>query len=128
MNRHFASALTFATAIAAVACAVAIASSNAYAQGEILQATPFVSTRSRADVKAELMGATGVSAASSSDWAMQHNVPQRTSGTTSQEARARYMAAREEVRAMTSEDSGSSYLVRQRTRDSGGTMTAGTAR
>lgn len=129
MNRHVASALTFATAAAAVACAAAIASSPAYAEGPIVQDSPFVSTRSRSEVKAELIGQSELLRASASDWNLQHNqVPQLMSGYTSEEARARYKAAREEVSAMTSEDSGSTYLSRQRTPGNTGTMTAGTAR
>lgn len=129
MNRHFASVLTFASATAAVACAAAIASGNAYAEGPIGDNTAFVGTRTRAEVKAELMAQPDLVRFGATEWAMQHNqVPAFQSGYTSAQARSQYQAAREEVSALTSEDSGSSYLARQRTPTNAGTMVARQAR
>jgi hypothetical protein len=55
-------------------------------------------------------------------------VPQLDSGYTTAQARAQYTAARDEVSAMTSEDSGSSYFARHAVRASAGTIVAGPAR
>ena len=129
MNRQFAHALAFATTTAAVACAAAIASSPAYAEGPILQDTPFVSTRTRAEVQAELMRQPELLSASAHEWILQRNQPTALrSAYTSEQARAEYVAAREEVSALTSEDSGSSYLAAQRMRMNGDTIVAGSAR
>lgn len=129
MNRHFAHVLAFASTTAAVFCAAAIASSPAYAEGPILQETPFVGTRTRAEVQAELMSRPGLLSASASEWIMQRNQPSAmASRFTGEHARAQYLAAREEVRALTSEDSGSSYLAAQRMRIGGDTVVAGVAR
>jgi len=129
MTRHFASALTFAASTAAVVCAAVMASSSAYAESPLaVQATPFVSSRTRADVRAELMGQRAVITAAGGEWAQQHNqVPQLNSGYTTAQAKAEYLAARREVMALTSEDSGSSYLASQRSFNNG-MMVAGRAR
>jgi hypothetical protein len=113
MNRHFASALTFAASTAAVACAAAIASSSAYAESPLaVPATPFVSSLSRAEVQAELMSQRATITAAGGEWTHQYNqVPQMNSGYTTAQAKADYIASRRQVMAMTSEDSGSSYLA-----------------
>jgi hypothetical protein len=129
MNRHFAHALAFATTTAAIACAAVMAASPAYAESPTIETRPFVSTRSRADVQAELMGRRQELTAAASEWTMQHNqVPQIASAYTSQEVRAQYIASREEVSALTSEDSGSSYLSRHAARMNASTVMAGVAR
>jgi hypothetical protein len=129
MNRNLASVLTLATATAAVACAAAIASSNAYADDITVDKAPFVSTKTRAEVRAELMGQSEALRIASSEWGMQHNQgPQVKSTYTTQQAKAEYIAARDEVKALTSEDSGSSYFARRPIRMNSGTMMAGPAR
>jgi hypothetical protein len=110
MNRNFASILTVTTTAAAVLAVAAIASGNAYADDITIDTTPFVSTKTRAEVRAEVMGQPLASAAS--EWAMQLNdVPQFNSGYTREQARAEYIAARDEVMARNAEDSGSSYFA-----------------
>lgn len=129
MNRHFAQSLAFATATAAVFCAAVIASSPAYAEGPILQETPFVGTLTRAEVQANLMSRPGLLSAGASEWTMQRNQPSAVASRfTAEEVRAEYLAARDEVSALTSEDSGSSYLAAQRMRMNGDTIVAGVAR
>lgn len=129
MNRHFAHALAFATTTAAVFCAAAIASSPAYAEGPILEDPPFVGTLARADVRAELMSRRELLSASGGEWTMQRNhAAPAASRSTGEQVRAEYLAAREEVRALTSEDSGSSYLAAQRMRIDGDTVVAGLGR
>lgn len=51
MNRTIATALSLAATIAAIACVAAIASGNAYAETPTIDNTPFVSTRTRAEVQ-----------------------------------------------------------------------------
>ena len=60
---------------------------------------------------------------------MQHNeVPQLKGAYTSEQVRAQYRASRDEVSAMTAEDSGSSYFARQPMRANARTVVAGPAR
>jgi hypothetical protein len=127
MNRNFASFLTMTTTAAAVLAVAAIASGNAYADDITIDTTPFVSTKTRAEVRAEVMGQSMTSAAS--EWAMQLNdVPRFNSGYTREQARVEYIAARDEVMARNAEDSGSSYFAAlPRGRDSA-VITAGPAR
>lgn len=129
MNRHFASVLTFATTTAAIACAAAMASGKVYAETPTIDTTPFVSTRSRAEVQAELMSQPELLSAAGGEWAMQHNqVPQLKSAYTREQALSEYKAARQEVSALTAEDSGSSYLARQAMRGNASMTVAGAAR
>lgn len=67
-----------AVTIAATAAAVAVAlvsPGNAYAESTAEYTTTFVSTRSRADVQAELMGRPELLRTGASEWAMQNNEP-----------------------------------------------------
>ena len=60
---------------------------------------------------------------------MQYNQrAQLMSGYTREQASSEYKAARQEVSALTSEDSGSSYLMRQAMRTKTGITVAGSAR
>jgi len=112
MNRKLASALSITTTAAAVFAVAAIASGNAYADDITVDNTPFVSSRTRADVRAEVMGQSELLRNASSEWSMQLNqAPQSTSGYTRAQATAEYIAARKQVQALNGEDSGSSYLA-----------------
>lgn len=101
---HIPLTLTFAAAI------LAMGSGSAFAEGPIESEPSFVSTRSRAEVVAELMGQPELMRAAASEWALQQNQWPETDRERAQ-ARAEYLASRDEVRAMTAEDSGSSYLA-----------------
>jgi hypothetical protein len=69
----------------------------------------FVSTRSRADVQAELVA---YKQAGVNPWSIQYNpLRQFKSTATRAEVTAAYIAARDEVAALHGEDSGSSYLA-----------------
>jgi hypothetical protein len=128
VNRHFASVLTLA-AMTAAAGVAAIASSNAYAETPTIDNTPFVSTRTRAEVQAEVMGRAEQLRMASSEGSMQlSQASEPHAGVTVAQAKAGYIAARDEVSAMTSEDSGSSYLTRQSARTNAGITIAGAAR
>lgn len=125
MNRHLASTLTVTTTAAAILAVAAIASGNAYADDITIDNTPFVGSRTRADVRAEVTGQSAGPSNSSSEWAMQMNQPARLdSGYTSDAAKAEYIAARDEVKALNAEDSGSSYFATLPRRMSDRVMTA----
>jgi hypothetical protein len=121
-----------AVSIAATAAAVAVAlvsPRNAYAESTAEYTTPFTSTRSRAEVQAELMGGSELLRTGSSEWAMQHNEPMALkSDETREHARAEYKFARQEVTAVTEEDSGSTYFQRQAMRVKASATMGGPAR
>lgn len=76
------------------------------------QAQRFAGTRSRADVQAETLSQPAALTSAASEWTLQANLPQeRMSTITRAQASADYIASRDQVRAMNSEDSGSSYLA-----------------
>lgn len=112
MTRNVASALAFATTVAAAVVAAAILSSNAFADDITVDNKPFVSNRSRADVQAELMRGAELGRTGASEWSMQHNeLPQPKTAYTREQARSEYKNAREDVHALQAEDSGSSYFA-----------------
>jgi hypothetical protein len=106
MTRNTVFAIASAAAIAAIAAAAAITSNKAFADDITVDNTPFVSSRSRAEVQAEIMKS-GVN-----EWTLQFNDPQLKTGYARGQARAEYLAARDETRALHGEDSGSFYLAR----------------
>lgn len=124
MNRKLASALSITVTAAASLAAAAIASGNAYADDITIDTTPFVSTKTRAEVRAGAMGPSLTSAAS--EWAMQMNdATTPRSAYTRAQARAEYISARDEVNSRNAEDSGSSYLATLRRDIGNAVITAG---
>ena len=113
MKRNLASALAMGTVIAAaVAAAATMASSSAFADDITIDNTPFVSSRSRAEVQAELMSRSDLARAGASEWALQRNqLPAVASSYTKEQARSEYKSARQYVNALTGEDSGSAYFA-----------------
>ena len=112
MNRKLASTLAFASTTAAVLAFAAIASGNVYADDITIDNTPFVSSKSRAEVQAEVMGQSGLLSNASSEWSLQMNGPaQPNSAYTREAAQAEYIASRDEVNARNAEDGGSSYFA-----------------
>ena len=113
MNHRLASALAFTGTVAAAMLAAAVMTGNALAQGPIESTTPFTSSASRADVRADLMSQRSQVSDTRGELAAVHaSAPQRlTSGYSRAQARADYIAARDEVRAMTAEDGGSSHIA-----------------
>jgi hypothetical protein len=108
MKRNLASALAVGAAVLAV-----VASDNAYADDITIDNTPFVSSRSRADVKTELMNQAQQVRTTVSEWAMQGNqLPLIKSAYTSEQAVAEYKVSRDLVRALNGEDSGSAYFIK----------------
>jgi hypothetical protein len=100
MNRKIATALVVAAAAVA---------GNAFADDITVETTPFTSTASRAQVQAELQA---YKQAGVNPWATSYN-PLRSfkSGKTRAEVTAEYLNSRDEVAALTAEDSGSAYLT-----------------
>lgn len=112
MNQRLTSTLSFAGTVLAATLAAAVMSSQARAEGPIGQDKPFVGTLSRAQVQAELMKHRGELSSYASEWALQQTtMPQPTPAYTRQHARAGYLAAREQVRAMTAEHGGSGHFA-----------------
>jgi len=111
-----------------IASAVLLTAVAASVFADELPAVPsdsFVSTKTRAEVQAELMA---YKQAGVNPYATLYNQLAGFKSTASrQEVVAEYLAARNEVAALNSEDSGSAYLtqVAQRARTSTGPMLAG---
>jgi len=96
---------------------VAAAATSAFAETPTVVKDDFVSTRSRAEVQAELFA---YKQAGVNPWSMSYNqLAGFKSATTRQQVVADYLAARDEVAAINSEDSGSAYFAKgHRTVDS----------
>jgi hypothetical protein len=97
---------------ALVLAAAALAATASYADDITVDTASFVGTRSRAEVQAELAQ---FKQSGPNVWATSYNQlaqfqPQRTRG----EVKAEFLAARAQVQALGAEDSGSSYLARNR--------------
>ena len=114
MTRNLASALAVAIGIAAAAAAATIASGTAHAEDITVDSTPFASSRSRADVRAELLGQPALARSAASEWSMQSNqLPVVKSSYTSDQVKAEYKSSRDDVSALNAEDSGSSYFLKR---------------
>jgi hypothetical protein len=111
MNRKLATALVLAAAAAA---------GNAFADDITIDTTPFVSSKTRAEVQGELGQ---FKRAGTSPWSMQYNpLAKFTSDTSRADVTAQYLASRIQVAAFNSEDSGSAYLAQYRVRNTGTTL------
>ena len=109
MRRNLASAL----AVAAAVLATTVASNKTYGDDITIDNTPFVSTKSRAEVQAELMNQRPQVRAAASEWLLQGNHAPRIQTTyTSEQAVAEYKVSRDLVRALNGEDSGSAYFIK----------------
>ncbi|MBX3654824.1 MAG: DUF4148 domain-containing protein [Ramlibacter sp.] len=100
MNRNIA---TLAIALAAVTAG------NAFADDITIDTTPFTSTKTRAEVQAEL---SQFKKAGVNPWSTQYNQLAGFQSTkTAAQVRAEYVADRAEVAALNGEDSGAAYLA-----------------
>lgn len=105
------------------AVVLAVAAAGAFAETPTVVKDDFVSTRSRADVQAELFA---FKQAGVNPWSMSYNqLAGFRSGLSREQVVADYIASRNEVAAVTSEDSGSAYFA-QAQRTSGSATLAGT--
>ncbi|HZN47908.1 MAG TPA: hypothetical protein VFB71_09795 [Ramlibacter sp.] len=111
MNQRIASTLGYIGSVAAAVLAAALMSGNALAEGPIEVLPPFAGALSRAEVQAQVMNDRGHVTSYASEWTQQQDRSPRMSGYTRQQARADFIAARDQVHAMTAEDSGSSYVA-----------------
>ena len=108
MNRKFASnlAVGFAAVVATLSAAVI---TRAHAGGDPASADPpFVSTLTREEVNAELKKPYP----GGNPWSAQYNMFQGKSQTTADQVQREYIRSRDEVRAFTSEDSGSASIMK----------------
>lgn len=97
-------------ALLALAAVAALATGAARADDITIDNTPFQSVRTRAEVQAELgqFQKAGVS-----PWSIRYNpLAKFQSQQTRAQVQAEYRAERDQVAAMTAEDSGSAYLTR----------------
>jgi len=111
-------------ALFAVAAFAAFASAAVRADDITIDKTPFQSTRTRAEVQAELAQykQSGVN-----PWSISYNQLAGFHSTkTRAEVQAEYRAERDQVAAMNGEDSGSAYLAQLAASHSVGTTLAGT--
>jgi hypothetical protein len=128
MKRNLSAILAFGATAAAAIAAAALAPGHAYADDITVDPAPFVSTRARADVRAELMSQRQQVLAASGEWSMQQSTAVHpASDYTRAQARADFLAARPEVSAFTGEDSGSAYLARTARRGGSGSVVVGFA-
>lgn len=111
MNQRIASALAFAASVAAATLAATAMSSSARADDITIDTTPFVSQRSREEVRAEVLANRARLSSAGSEWVAQQSEPLPSSGLTRAQARADYIAAREEVLARNSEGGGSATMA-----------------
>lgn len=108
MNRKLAYALV-------VFAATAAAAGQAFAETPTIDNTPFVSVKSRSDVQAELAA---YKAAGVNPWSTSYNpLKSFKSSTSRDQVVAEYVAARDQVAAVTGEDSGSAYLAQASARN-----------
>ncbi|MBI2769085.1 MAG: DUF4148 domain-containing protein [Burkholderiales bacterium] len=114
MNRNIASALVVAAAAL---------SANAFADDITVDNTAFVGSKTRAEVQAELGQ---FKKAGTSPWSTQYNpLAKFQSQATRAQVTAEYVAVRNEVAALNSEDSGSAYFAHNTVRGVTGTTLAG---
>lgn len=115
MNR-IAHSIAYGTTCFAAAIAASLIAGTARAEGPIVSepTTPFTSSRTRAEVRAEML-ASGGAMRTANEWDRnQHTFASVADGRTRAQVTAEYMNARNEVHALNREDSGSSYLASQR--------------
>jgi hypothetical protein len=104
VNHHLPSAIAMGTVTAiAVAAAALVASMPAYADDE-----PFVSSRTREEVSAEIR----TPYPGGNPWSGSYNMFQARSTTTSAQVQGEYIANRDQVREIHGEDSGSAYMMK----------------
>jgi len=111
-------------ALLAVAVLAAFAATAARADDITIDNTPFQSVKSRAEVQAELAQYKKVGV---NPWSISYNQLARFQSTrTREQVQAEYRAERDQVAAMTAEDSGSAYLAKLPAAHNVGTTLAGT--
>jgi hypothetical protein len=124
MDQRIVSTLGYLGTVAAAMLAAALMSGHALAEGPIETPPAFTGSLSRAQVLQDR----GQLTSFANEWTLQQELSRApaASGITRAQATAGYIAARDEVHAMTAEDSGSSAIGRRAARQPG-TIVAGAA-
>jgi len=123
MNTRYASTFGFSGTVIVATLAAACMTGTARAEYPSVDILNFHGTRTTAEVRGELDRST-VSTASN-EWSTQRTASQpMDNGFTRAEARAGYIGARDEVHAMTGEDSGSSWMAQPHARMPAANMVA----
>lgn len=104
-----AASIAYATTVSAATVAVALVSAGAYAESPTIDSTPFVSTKTRAEVQAELK----TPYIGGNPWSTRYDMFAQRGALTKEQVRGAYKMSREEVHALTAEDSGSAFLAAQ---------------
>lgn len=113
MNHRITSSFGFLGSVAAATLAAAVMTGQARAEGPIEDIKPIAGVLSRAEVQAAVMANRSQITSFASELYSQQQAPVlAASGYTRQEARAAFLASREEVRAMNSEGGGAGYVAR----------------
>lgn len=110
MTSRFASTAAFAGTVLAASFASALMAGGVRAEAYPTDIRDFTGTLSRAEVRADMLASPAVFTASN-ELSTQSQVRPMQSGYTRAQARADYLAARDEVRALTAEDSGSAWMA-----------------
>ena len=108
MTRKTAVSLAYLTTVAAAAIAASLVSFNTYAESPLIDSKPFVGSKTRAEVQAELK----TPFVGGDPWALEYRMVAGSSALAPDHARGAYKMSRDEVNALTAEDSGSAYLAR----------------
>ena len=127
MNRNLKSSLAFA-GTAAAALALAAMTGAAYADDITIDPTPFVSTKSRAEVRAEVLGQAEQIRMAWGEGSPGMNATPFRSTLTRAQVRDEYIASRDQVNAFNGEDSGSAYLTAMQPQRDRNLMLAGSGR
>ena len=129
MDQRIASTLGYLGTVAAAVVAAVLMSGQARAEGPIEVLPPFAGSLTRAQVQAQVLQDRGHVTSFASEWTLQQDpfLP-RPGGFTREQARAGYIAAREQVHAMTAEDSGSSAMAQASARRPAITLAGGVRR
>jgi hypothetical protein len=114
MNQRIASFFGFAGSVAAASVAAALMTGNALADGPIDVQQPFVGTLTRAEVRAEVMRDRAQLTSYVNEFKLYLASFRPTSDYTPAQARAEYIAARDEVRVMNSEGGSTGYAMTAR--------------
>lgn len=125
MNHHRASTFGFAASVAAATLAAVLMSGNALAETPTAAGPAFVGSLDRAEVRADLLRNRAQLTSYGIEWSLQQGeTPHTMSGLTRAQARADYIAARDEVRAMNSEAGGSPQALHAQPRRAATTVAA----
>lgn len=112
MEPNLASILALAGTAAVTVTLAAVAPGDALADDITFDNTPFSSSLTRAEVRAELLGQPAAFKMSASELALQRNhQPLARTASTREQVMAEYKASRQYVSRLLAEDSGSSYFA-----------------